>query len=88
MAMRVRFVWWQFHSIGYAMAGSWAMGTIWIPIFISWFVKLMIIKYGGLKTHRQAIPFFAGLILGEFIIGSIWSIIGLTLDIQTYKIWV
>lgn len=88
MVMRVRFVWWPFHSTGYAISGSWAMGTIWVTIFISWFVKWMIIKYGGLKTHRQATPFFVGLILGEFIMGSIWSIIGLALDIQTYKIWV
>jgi len=87
MAIRSRLVWWPFHPTGYAISGSWAMGTIWIPVFISWFSKWAIIKHGGLKTHRKAIPFFIGLILGEFIIGSIWSIIGIILNINTYKIW-
>jgi len=88
MVMRTHFIWWPFHPTGYAIAGSWAMGTIWMPIFISWITKWTIIKYGSLKTHRQAIPFFLGLILGEFMIGSIWSIIGITLNVPTYKIWV
>ena len=87
MVMRGRFIWWPFHPVGYAIAGSWAMGTIWVPIFISWIAKRTIIRYGGAKAHRQAIPFFVGLILGEFVIGSLWSIIGIALNIQTYKFW-
>ena len=88
MVMRTHFIWWPFHPTGYAIAGSWAMGIIWLPIFISWLAKLMIIQYGGLKMHRQAGIFFIGLILGEFIIGGIWSIMGMTLNIRTYKVWV
>ena len=88
MVMRTHFIWWPFHPTGYAIAGSWAMGIIWLPILISWLVKLMIMQYGGLKMHRQAGLFFIGLILGEFIIGGIWSIMGMTLNIRTYKVWV
>ena len=88
MAMRANFMWWSLHPIGYAISGSWAMGTIWVPIFIRWFAKWSTIKYGGLRLHRKFIPFFLGLILGDFIAGSIWSLIGLGLDIYTYKIWV
>jgi len=88
MIMRWRLIWWPFHPTGYAISGSWAMGTIWVPVFICWAAKWTIIKYGGLKSHRQAIPFFMGLILGEFTMGSVWSLIGLVLNIPTYKIWV
>jgi hypothetical protein len=88
MVMRVHFIWWPFHPTGYAISGSWAMGTIWTPILISWGAKWMTIKYGGLKAHRRAIPFFIGLILGEFAIGSVWSVMDLILNIRTYKIWV
>jgi len=87
MVMRVRFIWWPFHATGYAISSSWAIGTIWFPVFISWTAKWVVIKYGGIKAHRQAAPFFIGLILGEFIMGSVWSIIGITLNISTYKIW-
>ena len=88
MIMRWRLIWWPFHPTGYAISGSWAMGTIWVPVFICWVAKWTIIKYGGLKSHRQAVPFFIGLILGEFTMGSVWSVIGLILNIPTYKIWV
>ncbi|MFC1716219.1 DUF6784 domain-containing protein [Candidatus Poribacteria bacterium] len=60
----------------------------WMPVFICWVAKWTIIKCGSLKSHRQAVPFFIGLILGEFTMGSVWSIIGLILNIPTYKIWV
>ena len=88
MATRMRFFWWPFHPAGYAITTSWGMNIIWSCLFISWLIKLIILKYGGLKVHRQAIPFFLGLILGEFTAGSLWTIIGITFGIQTYGFWV
>jgi len=88
MATRMRFFWWPFHPAGYAITTSWGMNIIWSCLFISWLIKLIILKYGGLKIHRQAIPFFLGLILGEFTAGSLWTIIGITFGIQTYGFWV
>ncbi|MGB9597747.1 MAG: DUF6784 domain-containing protein [Candidatus Poribacteria bacterium] len=46
-----------------------------------------VLKYGGLKAFRNAIPFFLGLILGEFVVGSLWTIIGVIFGIQTYAFW-
>ena len=37
--------------------------------------------------HRQVAPLFLGLILGDYVIGSIWAIIGPTLGLRTYKIF-
>ncbi len=88
MATRMRFFWWPFHPAGYAITTSWGMNIIWSCLFISWLIKLIILKYGGLKVHRQAIPFFLGLILGEFTVGSLWTIIGIVFGIQTYGFWV
>ena len=44
-------------------------------------------KYGGLKVHRKATPFFLGLILGEFTMGSIWNIFGIILNVPIYHFW-
>ena len=87
MAMRMRFFWWPFHPAGFAITTSWGMNMVWMPLFISWLVKWIILKYGGLKTHRRVIPFFLGLILGEFTMGSIWNIVGIVLDIPIYHFW-
>ena len=84
-AMRMRFFWWPFHHAGYAVSAGWAMGCFWFSIFLSWAAKLIILKLGGSRSHRKAIPFFSGLILGEFVAGSFWSILGVALDKPMYK---
>ena len=81
--MRMRFLWWSLHPIAYALTTTYEQ-IIWFPIFLAWLAKLLILRYGGLKSHRRAVPFFLGLILGEFIIGSLWSFIGVFSGIQTY----
>ena len=88
MIMRMKFFWWPFHPAGFAITTSWGMNIIWSCLFVSWLLKLLILKFGGLKMHQKAIPFFLGLILGEFIAGSIWTLIGITFGIQTYGFWV
>lgn len=85
MWMKRRFLWWQFHPIGYAVTqGDWAITYIWFPIFLSWLMKLSILKYGSIKAHRKAVPIFLGLILGDFIIGAIWGIFGLITGMPVY----
>lgn len=83
--MRMRMFWWPFHPAGFAISSSWSMNVFWFSIFFSSVVKWIILKQGGLKTHRKATPFFLGLILGEFIIGSIWSLIGITINRPMYR---
>ena len=85
-AMRMRFIWWLFHPAGFAVSSSWSMNVFWGSIFLSWAIKFAILRLGGLKLHRQSIPFFLGLILGEFVIGSIWSIRGVVFGVASYRI--
>lgn len=83
--MKRRFLWWQFHPIGYAVTqGDWAITFIWFPIFLSWLLKSIILKYGGIRTHRSAMPVFLGLTLGDFIMGAIWGLIGLATGKPVY----
>ena len=68
--------WWPFHRAGYAVSSSWSMNDFWVSVVLSFLAMWIILKTGGIKAHRQAIPFFLGLIFGESIVRSIWSIIG------------
>jgi hypothetical protein len=86
--MRNRFIWWPLHPAGYAVSNSWGLDVTWFPILISFVIKSIILRFGGLKVHSRAMPFFAGLMLGEFVIGSIWSVIGLVSGLPTYAFWV
>ncbi len=84
MLMRMRFIWWPFHPLGYVLIDSWAMYNLWVPVLISSIVKWMILRHGGLKAYRQALPFFWGLILGDFVTGGTWLAIGLLFNMPVY----
>lgn len=87
MAMRGRFLWWPFHPVGFAVSSSWAMGFMWFPFLIAWVVKLTILRGSGLRGYRQALPFFLGLILGEFVVGSVCNLGGLFFGFELYRFW-
>ena len=85
--LRMRFFGFPFHPVGYAVSSSWSMHQLWMCMFIAWLVKFILLRYGGLKLYRAAVPLFFGLILGECVMGSVWTIIGIALGTQTYAFW-
>lgn len=84
-ALRLRFVGFPLHPIGYAVSSSWAIHLIWFPLVIAWVSKGVILRYGGLRLYRTAVPFFLGVILGDCVMGSLWGLIGLLLNVRTYN---
>ncbi|MBM3493346.1 MAG: hypothetical protein FJX72_03335 [Armatimonadetes bacterium] len=86
-ALRLRLGWFPFHPVGYAVSSSWSLGLLWLPLLVAWILKLLLLRYGGLKAYRHWLPFFLGIILGECVIGSIWTLVGITLDMPTYAFW-
>jgi hypothetical protein len=86
--MRMRFIWWVFHPIGYIVANlRWAMRNFWICMLISSTAKWLILKYGGPKMYRKAADICMGLILGDFVIGGLWNVIGIVFNTPTYSFW-
>ena len=77
MAMRIRFIWWPFHPAGYAVSSTYQMRDYWSLFLLAWCIKWLVLKMGGLRAHRQAVPFFLGLILGEFTVGGLWAMLGI-----------
>ncbi|MCE5199060.1 hypothetical protein LLG39_08795, partial [bacterium] len=73
-----------FHPAGFALGMSFGLDYIWCPIFISWLVKVLVLRYAGLKGYRATIPFFVGLVLGEFAVGGMWSFVRGIMGVQTY----
>lgn len=88
LAIRMRFFWWPLHPIGYAISYWWAMNLLWFPILLSFTTKTILLRYGGLSLYRRAIPFFLGLILGEYFVGGIWNILGIILSRRMYAFWI
>jgi hypothetical protein len=64
------------------------MDYFWFCFFVAWVAKALIIRFGGMKAHNSAVPFFLGLILGDYVVGSLWSLYGPLEHLQTYKIYI
>ena len=86
-ALRMKFTWWLWHPVGYATCSSWSMERLWMPLFLGWLIKLLITRYGGARAYRRLLPFFVGLVMGEFVVGSLWSIFGGIVGIRVYHFW-
>jgi len=82
--MRARFFWFPLHAAGYAVTSNKTMSFFWFSIFLSFVFKYVCLKQGGLRLYRRAIPFFLGLVLGEFIVTSFWGTLAMILQKQTY----
>ena len=82
MIMKIRFLWWPLHPGGYVLVSGTGMGGLWFPIFLSWLAKAIVLKLGGVKLYRQAVPFFLGLILGDYTLGCVWSLTGIGYDLE------
>ncbi|MGQ9610943.1 MAG: DUF6785 family protein [bacterium] len=86
--MRMKFLWWPFHPVGYALSMNFGVDYIWFTIVIGSVIKWAILKFGGLKTLRRAYPFFIGVIIGEYAIGSFWSALSVILQKRMYAFWI
>ena len=82
--LRSRYVWWPFHPVGYAMANTWTMNYAWTPFFCAWLIKVIIIRAGGLRLYRRALPFFLGVIVGDILQGAFYTLLGCVTNINVY----
>ncbi len=80
--MRTQFVWWPFHPVGYLASGSFGLFRMWLPIFLTWLIKSLLLRYGGLSAYRTARPFFFGLIFGEFSAAFVRTVIDLVFNLH------
>ncbi|MCZ6678258.1 MAG: hypothetical protein O7E52_13520 [Candidatus Poribacteria bacterium] len=86
-AIRSRLFWWPIHPLGYGISFSSHMPLLWAAFIISGVAKWTVLKYGGIGFYRRTVPFFLGLVLGDFGIGSIWNILGILLNRTTYHFY-
>lgn len=74
-AMRSSLTAWPFHPVGYAIANTGSMRNQWFPFLLAWVAKTTILRYGGPQLYRQVLPFFLGLVVGDFLNGGLYTLI-------------
>jgi hypothetical protein len=88
LVARTRWVWFPLHPVGYAVSSWWAIHLFWLPILIAWLIKTLVLRYLGLTGYRRLLPFFIGLIVGEYVVGTGWQLLGILGNFQAYAFWV
>lgn len=73
--MRSTFLWWPLHPLGYALSVSWTVSVFWFSALMAWTMKSAILRYGGMRLFVRARPFFLGMVLGEFVMAVVWTLI-------------
>lgn len=85
--LRVSVPWWPLHPLAFAVTSSWQINFVWLPLGIAWIAKTVILRYAGLRGFIQSLPFFFGLMLGQFVVGCLWNVVGTLLRLPTYQFW-
>jgi len=80
-----RIYWWPIHPIGYLTAYSSAMRILWFSFFVGWLCNALCMRYGGVVLFKKIRYFFIGLIIGDFLMGGTFAIIGLLGD-ASYRV--
>ncbi len=65
MLLKLRFHWWPLHPVAYPIALSATVQSMTLVIFVTWLIKALLLRYGGLRAHRAALPLFLGMIAGQ-----------------------
>lgn len=82
--MRMRYVWWPLHPVGYCMSTTWLSYETWMPFLIAWLAKIIIIQAGGMKLYKRMMPLFLGFIAGDFLGGGMTTLLGCFTSISVY----
>ncbi|MGD0112292.1 MAG: DUF6785 family protein [Armatimonadota bacterium] len=65
MALKLQFPAWPLHPVAFPLAFCYQIDNMLPAIIIAWAAKAIILRYGGLRAHRRALPLFLGLLVGS-----------------------
>jgi hypothetical protein len=62
--LKLQFQWWPLHPVAFPIALASTIQALRLTIFVTWLTKGLLLRYGGLRAHRAALPLFLGLLAG------------------------
>jgi hypothetical protein len=81
--LRMKFMWFPFHPIGYVLASSYFMKGAWFVLFLAWLARLVLFRLGGAHVIRRGlVPFCVGMFLGCVASIVVFDVVGICLRVQ------
>lgn len=82
MAVKLRLPLWPLHPVAFPLGLDMTVDDMLPAISVTWLVKSLLLRYGGLRAHRRALPLFLGLIVGAGTISVVRSALSALFDIS------
>ncbi len=75
--LRLKWIGCPFHPLGFLIGTSYGdSSNTFLPLFVAWLFKAILLRYGGLRLYRGGIPVFLGLAIGHFFfVGIFWPLL-------------
>mgnify|MGYP001176819637 CR=1 FL=1 len=67
-----RLYWWPLHPIGFGVAMTVSVNSGFLSLLLVWFVKVILLKLGGVKFYQRGQPFVIGM-LAAYALGVLLS---------------
>lgn len=77
--MRHIMPWWPFHPAGYALSMAFGVEYFWSCLLIASVLKWATLRFGGLRGYRQLLPLAFGIVIGEYLVGAMWSVVSINM---------
>ncbi len=81
--MRFRFTGFPLHPVLFLVWGTYPSGRTFYAFLIGWFIRELVVRFGGGKLYQDYKPFFIGLIFGELFMGMFGVTTGLLYHVFT-----
>ena len=76
--LRLTFLRFPLHPLGYALATTQLMHYFWFSIFLGWLIRLAGLRLGGVRAIRNRLqPYMIGLILGSVVAVLLWDAVAI-----------
>ena len=66
---RYYFSWWPISPIGFVVAAGGPARHAFFPVFLSWLLKTILIRIGGVRLYHAVQPLMIGIIVG-YVLGA------------------
>lgn len=82
-ALRLRFARWPLHPVMFLVWSTYAGNCFAQSFLVGWFIKAVVMKYGGANIYQKGKPLLFGVIAGEMLGGMIPMVVSLVYYLTT-----
>jgi len=75
--LRTRFLWWPFHAVVFCIMNTASANNIWASFLIGWFIRNLVVKFGGERNYLKMKPLFYGFIFAEICVCGLILLYGM-----------